>query len=420
MVPAPVTPPESHHTLTLSWVLRMRWGVFAGLLALLAVVAWLAPGVVTSWPAVAVLLGLEAVSNQAFALAVRRGVRTSSWLVALVLGTDLLILTGLLVLTGGAQNPFAVLYVVHVAVAAVVLPLPATVGLTGLAALLYAGLFLLAGDDHTHHAATMTLHLRGMWFAYVLSAALIVGFVGRLARALREQTEALHQARLATERAERLAALGTLASGAAHELNTPLSTISVIAAELQGALTAQHAPPAVLDDLGLLLDEVGRCHQVLQRLSADAGATLGEVPRAVPLSQLVERATALLAPAEGQLAVDITDDEAVYGPVEGFAQALRALVQNALDATAEHGGTVTVRAFRDGDRARLEVRDTGPGIPADVLDRLGEPFVTTKGGMGLGVFLARSLFDRFGVQLHFANTDGATTVTLAFPAAAAA
>jgi two-component system sensor histidine kinase RegB len=291
-------------------------------------------------------------------------------------------------------------------------------GLTLLAALAYGVLFLpgvFDADAHMHlmHGPGFMLHVRGMWVAFAVTAAFIVVFVSSLRRALAVRDARLAEVARLEERARRLAGLATLAGGAAHELSTPLSTIALIADELQGVLARSGGDGAVVDDVRLIQAEVRRCKEVLARLAADGGTPGGEQVVTVPIGELVDEMVQGLE----RVRVERRHNDAVRIQRRALASALRGLVKNALQAGP--GEVVVVVERDDAGASRIGIIDRGAGIDADLLPRVGEPFFTTREpgqGMGLGVFLAATVVDQSGGLLRLDSRAGAgTTVTNTLP-----
>jgi len=257
--------------------------------------------------------------------------------------------------------------------------------------------------------------------AFAVAAAFIVYFLRRVLRALHEREAELAAARHLAARHEKLASLATLAAGAAHELATPLGTIAIAARELERHVSAAGADAA---DLALIRAQVARCREILQQMATDAGQSAGETPRAVPAAALVDEARAALEDAGARIEVTIeagAEDAHLAVPPRAAAHALGGVLKNALEASPA-GATVEVRVGAAAGRVRLDVRDHGPGMPPDVLARAGEPFFTTKPpgrGMGLGLFLARTLFEQLGGGLELARAPGGgARVSVFLPATA--
>jgi two-component system sensor histidine kinase RegB len=411
------------HAINLRWLVRLRFGAALGQ----SVVILLARQIFTlELPLVALfsVIGVELATNVGcLQLLRRRPVREG--MLAAVMALDVLLLTVLLHLSGGSFNPFNFLYLVHIALAAVVLRPAYTWGLVALSLAcfgsLFGGVLGLPVQDHVHHAEQMDMHLRGMWVAFAVAAAFIVYFVDRIRRALAERDGELERSRQRAARSERLASLGTLAAGAAHELATPLGTIALAAGELETALRSGDTA-SVADDAALIQEQVRRCRTILDQMAA--GDAPGEAPERVTLTALAESVAAAMRDVGPVLiALDVrADGREVHVPRRAVEQALRAIVKNAIDAS--HGTPVTLGGGGDERSAWIEVRDEGEGMTADVLARACEPFFTTKEtgqGMGLGLYLTNALAEQLGGQLDVESQQGeGTTVRFVMPLRASA
>ena len=411
----------------LHWLVQLHWWAILGQCVVVAAAeAWTSVGL----PLVTLggLLVLEIAGNVALGIWARQ-VKVTDASVAAVMFIDIGALTVLLDLTGGAANPFSTLYLVIVALSAVLLPLRWSWALMGASLLGFATLFVddaLEGPTHhihsdVDHATLMNSHLRGMWIAFALAAVFVVFFVQRVSSALATREKELQYARILAARREKLASLATLAAGAAHELSTPLSTIAIVAKELQ-KLLGSHVPAEVGKDLQLVRDQVARCREILDRMAAHAGENAGE-----PLASFTVRSWIDAAldgfPARDRVAVEAPDAEArVMGPPRALADTLRGLLKNAVQASPA-GVQVKLRVAAERDRVRASVVDQGKGMTPDVLARVGEPFFTTKvpgEGMGLGLFLTRALAEQLGGAFQIVSRPGAgTEAWIELPAASA-
>lgn len=413
------------HAINLSWLLRLRWGAVVAQAVLI-----LGAHFVLEMPLPLVPLfttiGVAVLSNAALGVWSRRPRAVHEWLLWGVMALDVVLLTVLLAFSGGPFNPFSTLYLVHIALAAVVLRARWTwtlvaLGLGCFGALFVRHLWMPGADAHAahHHMDAVRLHLEGMWAAFGLAAAVIVYFVQRVTRALAEREAELEAARAVTARNEKLAALATLAAGAAHELSTPLSTIAVVARELE---RRGELPPACREDAQLIRQQVSRCRDILVQMAADAGASHGEafVPLA-PGTLLDGVLEGLKGRERVRVALQGPSDEPMSVPARALTHAIRGVVKNALQASPE-GAPVQVVLLRQEAGWQLRVEDTGAGMAAGVLARVGEPFFTTKPqgeGMGLGLFLARALLDQLGGTLEVRSVPGqGTQVALTWPARA--
>jgi two-component system sensor histidine kinase RegB len=416
--------PASLHLTHLSWLVRLRWGAVIGQIATIAFVE-MVMGIRLPLPPLGVLVGVEIATNVALAVRARSPADTSDRLLAATMALDIVILTGLLFFTGGPFNPFSFLYLVHIALAAVVLRTGWTWALVGLSLLSSGGLFyghVWLRLDPKSHAEHMQMHMQGMWIACAVAAGFIVYFVTRVRRALAEREAALSHERALVARSERLAALATLSAGAAHELATPLGTIAVAARELERAVAAE-SQSAARDDVRLIREQVERCRTILAQMAADAGNPAGEPAAPVPLGVLVEEAIKDLPGAPPVRVEPRGLDAAVLVPRRAITQVVRAVVKNAQEASRNSGAAAPVEIAAETDaassRRSLRITDRGPGMTAAALARAGEPFFTTKEpgrGMGLGLFLARTVLDRIGGRLEITSRPGAgTSVLLQLP-----
>lgn len=426
---SPLTPtegvplPRESSLVVMPWLVRLRW---ASVVAL-AAAAWAAQVFWQVRLPVAPLAGLLAAlaaTNAALALQLRSPAPRRA-VVGTVLLVDVGLLTGILYLVGGPMNPFSIVYLVGVTVAATSLGHRWAIALGLVSSAAYAVTFFYSRPLEFHHPAldggALTLHLSGMWVALTAAAGLIAYFVGRLSEALAEREHELAETRAAAARSERLAALFALGAGAAHELATPLSTIQTAAGELARQRSQRSAAEAGEgpDYIAIIRREVDRCTRVLDQLSGRAAAGAAAESH-VSLAQLIEDVRRRLGDAQARR-LDVTAPPAgakVALPAEPLRQALVAVLQNAFDASApdQH---VAIRLQHERG-LRVEVVDRGRGMDGAELAHATDPFFTTKppgAGLGLGLFLVRAFVDQMGGSLRVDSTPGVgTTVTLTLPA----
>lgn len=398
---------------TLGWLVRLRWVVVLGQAITLATVHWMMRfAMPIGW--VFSLVGFTAASNLVLQFWAGRGssIRPGHFLQILLL--DILILTGLLALTGGAHNPFASFYLVHVAMAAVALGSAAAWGMAMMVSVCYGLLFVVAGP-HAGHMFNESQHLVGMAISTSLTAGCIAYFAGRLSGELHKREQALGELRILREQGERFAAMATLAAGIAHEISTPLGTIAIAATELQHSATEKE----MLEDAFLIRKEVDRCRSILDRLNAQSTNSLGESVKVISGEALwSEISVAIPKDHAANIQHFIEKDASFRVPKLAFAQAVASLLKNAVEAGSP-GQKVRLRIVRGEDVGRISVRDEGHGMPQELLGRIGEPFLTTKPpgkGMGLGLFLIRRLMNRIGGRFTVSSEAGwGTTITLEVP-----
>jgi two-component system sensor histidine kinase RegB len=417
--------PESSHAPNLAWLLRLRWGAVAGQVLTILVVE-LGMRIALPIAALSTVVGIELVTNVACARWLRGNPVVREGMLAGLLGLDVLLLTVLLFLTGGVFNPFSFLYLIHIALAAVVLRDRWTWALVAMSFLSLGSLFVEQGlsigwfehpEQHAHH---LKLHLQGMWVAFGIAAAFIVYFVTRVTRDLARREAELARARAAALRSEKLASLGTLVAGVAHELATPLSTIAVAARELERGLAAAQITGALGSDAALIRQEVERCREILSQLAEQAGQAAGEGFSRVAGETLVQAALRGLPDDErSRVRVRVHEPScALHVPVGAVARTMRAVIKNALQASPG-GSEIELALMGASGGCEIRVVDHGSGMGPDVLARAGEPFFTTKEpgqGMGLGLFLARAVLERLGGSLALRSQPGTgTEVILRLP-----
>ena len=407
----------------LAWLVRLRWGAVLGQLATVLLVDF---GMHIELPVTTlmIVLGAEAASNVVFALWARRTFVVRDWALGIPIALDIVLLSLLLFLTGGPFNPFSFLYLVYIALAAVVLPAGLTWSLVVLSLGCFGLLFIeqawlpMPMPGQMSHADQMRMHMQGMWFAFAVAAGFISYFVTRVRQSLGLRELELSRAQALASQSEKLASLATLATGAAHELSTPLSTIAVIAKELERALADGAEGPK--SDAQLIRREVERCREILQRMAADAGQSSESETQPLSLRELLATAINGL-PRAGHVRLRMQSeaaDSVLCAPPQATAQALRGVLKNALQASAADAH-VDVEAWLEHGLCRIVVQDFGSGMSGDVLARAGEPFFTTKEpgeGMGLGLFLTRVVVERAGGQMQLQSKAGlGTTAVLSLP-----
>jgi two-component system sensor histidine kinase RegB len=415
--PDPVAEPGR---IKLEWLVKLHWIAILGESA--AIVGVQAAGLMTLPLApLGALVGFAVAVNVALQGWLRRDPVVSDRFLAGVMLLDTAVLTGLLHLSGGHFNPFSTLYIVNVALAAVLLPPRWSWTQAAFSVLAMGALFPMqqwAPFGVQEHEAMMAVHLYGMLVAVAVAAFVIVLIVQRVTRALTGRDEELARERRLAEQRAKLAALGTLAAGAAHELATPLGAIAIAAKELDRELSRGRAPAGALEDLRLIRSQVDRCKGILQQMSARAGENAGEPMLEVSVERWVEGALEGLPGRERVRTELACGDVRVRGPVQGMERALRVILTNALQATSG-GGEVALRVRCVERGVSVEVQDGGPGMAPEVLTRVGEPFFTTKDpgqGSGLGLYIARTLAEQLGGTLELQSKPGqGTTARITLP-----
>ncbi len=325
-----------------------------------------------------------------------------------LLGLDLMQLTALLFITGGLANPFAPLVCVPVIISSasqpkrlsIALALAAIVGITGLAFSpfplpWYPGVVLLVPPVLT----------AGFWFAIVSTTAFAAFYTYRVSLEASELSDALTATELVLQREKHLSQLDGLAAAAAHELGTPLATISIVAKEMERELGDD---PRFGEDVHLLRSQSERCRDILRRLTTLSSENEAHM-RHLPLSSLIEE---VMAPhREFGIRINLVEigersREPVGNRNAGILYGLGNLLENAVDYAKSE---VTVTVAHNSEAVTVTIEDDGDGYAPDILGRIGEPYVTKRqkddsaGGLGLGLFIAKTLLERSGAKLSFEN-----------------
>jgi two-component system, sensor histidine kinase RegB len=400
---------ESPRTVRLKTLVALRWFAVIGQATAVLVVHY---GFEFELPLAACLsvIALSAWLNVAMRMHFRNVQRLPPGPVALLLGYDIAQLTVLMVLTGGIENPFAFLILAPVLIAAISLPLRYTLPLGVLAAAcstLIAFYFWPLPWTTNEQLVLPPLYILGIWIANLVAIVFIGAYAWQVAEEGRLMADALTATELVLAREQHLSQLDGLAAAAAHELGTPLSTITVVAKELQNAL-GENSPHA--EDVRLLREQAQRCREILGKLSALPAD--GTPFQRAKLSVLIEE---VIAPHRNfGIAIDIVlppdrSDEPVVERTPAILYGLGNLIENAVDFATSRV-EIAVR-WSELDVA-VTISDDGPGFSSEILARIGEPYVTSRrrsdgdseeSGLGLGFFIAKTLLERLGATLAFLN-----------------
>ena len=395
----------------LQWLVRLRWVAITAQFVTLSFVArilW-SPLLLVPLGIVVVLLILGNLRAIATLSSDTQPVGQDVLLSQLVL--DVVALTAFFVLAGGRDNPFTPLYLVHVAMAAIMLRPALSATLTAAVLVCYGLLHIthvpLLLDNH--YLKRETLIPMGQIVSFAITSVSVAAFVMGMANTLRARKRQLLEARDRSARTDRLRSVGTLAAGAAHEINTPLSTIDLRIRRIR----RRHSDMETAKDLGVIASQLDRCKAVVDQLLIGAGDPSASEMARQPLSALVEEAVHLWSFGSG-LEVDYQDRSrglSVEVPRIAFTQGLINLLENAKEAQMAVRQTepLVVRVIREGEKGVVLLRDRGCGLPQNE-ERVGEPFFTTKEtGTGLGVFVARAVADGAGGGLRYVGGDGTFT-----------
>ncbi len=325
---------------------------------------------------------------------------------------DVAVLTGLLYFTGGWANSFVTLFLLPLMIAATLLPARYAWGMAAATFGCYTLLgFLYVPLPHIHHGdSEFGLHVIGMWMSFALSAGVIAYFVVRMAESLRHRDRELATARESALRDSQVLAMGTLAAGAAHQLGTPLATMTVVVRELE---RSHGADPALNEELRLLRAQLDHCKQIISDIAASAGAQRAEGGTSQPLDEYLARTIEswqALRPGvnvrcewNGPRPAPRIVNELTLG------HSLVSLLDNAADASPEGIemlGSWTSRSLS------LEIRDRGEGVAPEIARTAGRTAISTKpDGHGIGLMIATAAIERFGGRVTLANRDGGGACT---------
>lgn len=367
------------------------------------------------WLALGVTIGVSLVLCLGTALRLRGPWPVTELEYAVQLACDLVIHSVLLYYSGGSSNPFVSYYLVPLTIAAATLPWLYTIALAGLALASYTVLLVWFHPLEMAAGQRDNLLIYGMWLSFALAAALITFFVARMSEALRRQEQLQAQRREEGMRDQQLLAVATQAAGAAHELGTPLATMSVLLKELRQTNADQ---PMLQEDLALLQEQVKLCKTTLQHLVRAAEADRRQAVEEQGANEWVEsvlRRWHLMRPEASYRYQTLGKGKAPrMTPPTDLSQALLNLLNNATDACPDD---LDIRLDWDAGEICLSIRDQGPGVPLAIAEQLGKPFFTTKGkGFGLGLFLSQASVTRAGGTVKLYNhEDGGTLTELRLP-----
>lgn len=412
--------------LRLDTLIRLRWLAVAGQLAALVVTSQILGFPVPVLPFVLALAAsaiLNLVLRSKFAVSYRLSDRAASALLAF----DVVQLAVLLYLTGGLENPFALLFLAPVMISATVLPPRQTlmIGIIVVISATIIGFYYLplpwfAGETF----ALPLLYRLGSWFAILLGVAFIGVYAWRVAEEARQLAEALSATELVLAREQHLTQIDGLAAAAAHELGTPLATIALVAKELE-----KTGPQDGLigDDIRLLVQQVSRCREILKTLNSlghEEAGPLGMMTLGLLLEEVIapQRSFGI----ELEVIPQGGGDEPRLRRNPAILYGLGNLVENAVDFASK---AVLIEALWDDQRVTIRIADDGPGFSPEILARLGEPYVTSRigprrtksdeeSGLGLGLFIAKTLLERSGATLTFSNAlkvDRGARVSISWP-----
>jgi two-component system sensor histidine kinase RegB len=421
-------PPESR--LRLQTAVRLRWFGVVGQLLTVGFV-YLVLGFPLPFGICLALIAVSAWLNVFLRIRFPARTRLSAQLAVSLLAYDILQLAGLLYLTGGVENPFTFLLVAPVTVSAATVPPRSTIALGVLAATASCWLVVHHRPLPWYGGAGLdlpTLYKLGV-LASVLSGMIFLAlYVWRLAKESRQMTEALAATEMVLAREQQLHALDGLAAAAAHELGTPLATITLVTKEL-----ARELPPdsPIADDIALLQAQAVRCREILRKLTRTPSEP-DPLHARMSITQLIDEAAGpyrgfdvdITVTARPEPGIDGADAQEPVGERRpGVIYGLGNLVENAIDFARDKVEISATWSARD---VTITIADDGQGVPPDVMDALGEPYITTRpsrsgeagqdgeaSGLGLGFFIAKTLLERSGATVSLENRELPATGAMA-------
>jgi two-component system sensor histidine kinase RegB len=413
-------------SLRLETLIRLRWFAVVGQTAAIVAVYW---GLNADLPLDLCLLAVAASAwiNITLRLRYPANHRLSPLEAGFSLAWDIIQLAILLYLTGGLENPFSFLFLGPVLISATSQPPRTTLllGLLTVACATFVGyIHMPLPWEWTNDLRLPPLYLIGVYVALLICLSFIGLYVWQVAEEQRQLTEALTATELVLAREQHLSQLDGLAAAAAHELGTPLATIALVTKELAGVLP-KDGP--IGEDMTLLREQVQRCRDILAKLKS---LSSGDAPfDTMSLAQLIEEVAQPHRFFGIAITVDLPDrreGEPLIARNPGLLYGLGNIVENAVDFARS---SVVIAARWDAETVTVTIIDDGPGLPPDILDRVGEPYLTRRGkgrgrsrrpdraedqgeektGLGLGVFIAKTLLQRSGARITYRNRPGLET-----------
>lgn len=398
-------------------LIQLRWIAVVGQCATILIVHFGFGLTLPLMPMAAVLAVLALTNVGEMVALARHRVTNAELLVALLV--DMGALTLQFYLSGGATNPFTSLYLLQVVLGAILLERWSVWVLVVATALCYALLsvrFVPLVFPPGLVAHTATLYTLGNWLGFVMAGILLVLFTTRISRNLRARDAYLADLRQHAVEEDAIVRIGLFASGAAHELGSPLGSLSVILADWR-RLAAIANDPALAGEVAEMEAEVQRCKRIVADILHAAGEPRGEAMTSAATASFLNDAVAAWRAAHTAVPLDY-HGVAVEGTAIVADRALRQAIWNLLDNAAEASpGGIALRASLAGDTLAIAVSDHGPGFAPDRLASVGQPYQSTKGaGHGIGLFLAVNVARRLGGRLEAVNlTEGGARVTLVLP-----
>jgi two-component system sensor histidine kinase RegB len=340
---------------------------------------------------------------------------------------DVLALSVLFYFSGGYSNPFIWMYLLPITVAAVALRAGYAWLIASLCIVCYTLLmFYHVPLSHLHlHAqwadqdsVQLDIHLLGMWIGFVVSTVIVAIFIARIGQNLRDYDQAIASVREQALESERMLALGTLATSAAHELGTPLATMAVVAKELMQDYASQ---PELLQQLSLMQKQIARCKEILSSITRNAGLARAEASAGLPLEAFINEALQRWRDTRPATELVVCMPQGTPSPQVSMDRTLSQALLNLLDNAADESPARILFDAQWTDKLlTLHIRDFGPGLSLEAKQKIGTPFFSSKqaDGMGLGLYLTHTTLARYDGELSFNNhAEGGVLTTVKLPLA---
>ena len=334
---------------------------------------------------------------------------------------DIAALSVLFYFSGGYSNPFIWMYLLPITVAAVALRAAyawaiATLSIACYTLLMFYHIPLSHLHLHAHtdgqSAVQLDIHLVGMWIGFVVSSIIVAIFIARIGQNLRDYDNTIAAVREKALESERMLALGTLATSAAHELGTPLATMAVVSKELSQEYANQ---PALLKQIEILQKQVSRCKEILSSITRSAGQTRADAGQGLPLSEFIQEAIQRWRDTRPATELIVNMASTGLDPIilidRTLTQAILNLLDNAADESPER---IIFSADWNEKILKIQIRDFGGGLSVETKRQLGTPFFTSKNeeGMGLGVYLTQTTLARYDGELSLNNHAEGGVITM--------
>lgn len=323
--------------------------------------------------------------------------------------------------SGGYSNPFIWMYLLPITVAAVALRagyawIIASLSIASYTLLMFYHRPLSHLHMHARDGVQLDIHLVGMWLGFVVSAIIVAIFIARIGQNLRDYDQTIASVREKALESERMLALGTLATSAAHELGTPLATMAVVTTEIMQDYKDQ---PALCQQLQILRKQVTRCKEILSSITRNAGHSRAEYSQGWTLREFLLEAIQRWRDTRPATELVVSMSTSLYNPSILIDRTLTQAILNLLDNAADESAPrVLFTASWDEKMLQIQIRDFGGGLSAETKRQLGTPFFSSKqgAGMGLGVYLTEVTLARYDGKLSLNNhIDGGVISMISLP-----